>query len=307
MEETVKTETNTEQTPPATQETVPQQSPPVLKKKSKLPLIIVLLVLLMIGGAVYFLFLDTPGKVKEKVKVAHPVFLSYTRYVEKMAEHLEEEAESDSDSIERYGAKGEDILKDVRNEKEKLTTELNDMKSGKLQKYKDALQAYLSKSDEVYDLEEDNVAFSKAYVEPLRTYEKLSIDVSGASSYLYSDPDKYVDILRQAIEDEQSVIRDLQKLKLDGDMGRMHEVFIETLQTEVTFLEEMVDAVENRDNSEIATSTQRYTQAQQNNGKELQRVSDKLDNVVEDINDELETLKDKAEDQYNELKEEYNI
>jgi predicted RNA-binding protein with PIN domain len=87
----------------------------------------------------------------------------------------------------------------------------------------------------------------------------------------------------------------------------MHETFIQTLQTEVTFLEEMIKAVEDRDSSGIAAATQRYTQEQQNNGKELKRVSDKLDNKVDDARDELDSLKDKVESEYNSLKSAYNL
>ncbi len=305
MEETEKKTTNS----PATSEAQPSAAQPATaKKRNMLPLLVVLLILLIGGGVtLYTLFFDSPAKIKEKVKVSHPVFLSYVRLVEKVADHLKEEADSDADSIERYGAKGEDLLKDVRDEKGNLTTEMSGMNSGKLKKYKDALQAYVTKSDELYKLEENNVTFSQAYVEPLRKYEKLTIDVQGASSYLYSDPDKYVSILNKAIADEKSVIRDLKKLSLEGDMGLMHEAFIATMETEVTFLEDMVKAVEDRDSSTIATATQKYAQEQQKNTKELKRVSDKLDNLVEDLSDDLDGLRDKVEDEYNNLKDEYNI
>lgn len=303
---------NNQQNTPTEQQVSTTVATPEVKSKNKniLPIIIGLVVVVLIAlmGVVYYLFLaDSPTKIKSTLSTINPSFVSYSRAVRSMMDQLQEDSGSTADSIERSTAEGEDLLKEVKDARSTLEEELKSMKSSKLKDYKETIENYIVTADEAYEYEKSNINISKAYIKPMRDYEKLTLDISGSSNYLLSDPDKYVAILNNAITTEEKIKKEFEDIETDSIFGDMHNSFIRTLSIEISFLREMVSAAENRDANQIATATKQYTQSQQNNANEISRISDKLDKKVREMGQKLDDLKEDVDVEYNKLKTEFNI
>jgi hypothetical protein len=259
------------------------------------------------GGYLILNSANSAAKVQEQVTTAQPLFLEYSRTIGKMAEHIVESSGADSDSMERYALEGRIFVQDAETQKAALESQVDAMSASDLSEYKNILNEYLQKADYLLAMERENVAMTEYYIEPIRKYEKLTVGISGASNYLYSDPDKYVSIVNTAIVDEKAIIAELKKFDSGELLIEYHNAGLARMEEEVRFLERLVQSVTNRDVDAISSSMQGFMQSIQNSAKELSRLSDELDRKVENTEDDLDTLKEKIESEYVNLRATYKF
>ena len=279
------------------------------KKSSPLKIIIPIVVVVALAVAAFFVvnFLNTPARVKEKTLVTQPVFDNFKRTIGKLSDHLRKESKADPDAIDRDAQEGDNLIKDAKKDKEQLTTDIASLGLSELSSYKNNLNLYLTKVSDLIDLEEQNVKLLRALSQPIRDYKKMTIDMSGASLYLYSDPAKYMSILDSAIKEEERIIGNLKQLDLKGDVKDLNDAFVKIMQVENDFLKEMKTAVDNRNNTQIATAQQKFLEGQQSAQQDYNRVLDKLDKKVRDTTDEADALSDKVNADYQGLRSKYNF
>lgn len=280
--------------------------------KPKNPMLIgmiaVAVIILGVGG--YFLMdmLNTPAKVKGKAQVVQPAFSDFSRAMNKIDDYmLDTSGKSDSDSIERSVEKGKNLIKEADRTKKTLDSLTMDMNLSQTQNYKKAIDTYRKKADEVEKNANENITLGNVYVEPLRKIEKLTVDITGASNYLYSDPQRYTTALSNAVKQLDSIESDLKNVKASGDMQRSHELFIKTLEAQTTFLNDVVQAVNDRESGAIAKASQDYAQNEQQLQKDTARIEDKMKETNQDLADDLKDLQDKVQEEYSSLKNTYKF
>ena len=294
-----------EVSPPAASSVAPSS-----KKKSPLMIGIVAIAVIVLGIGGYFIIdmLNTPAKVKGKAEVVQPAFSDYSKAMTKISDYLtDEDGKSDSDSIERSVTKGKSLVKESLRTKKTLSALITDMNMAQTKNYKSAIDMYIKKAEEIEKNANENIILGDAYVTPLRKIEKMSVDISGASNYMYSEPKKYTTVLSDAIKQMDSIEKELQKVKSSGDLQESHELFISSLNSQKVFLESILQAVEERDDSGIATATKKYAQDSQQLRKDIARVSDTLKESTQEQADELQDIQEKVSDAYADLKSQYKF
>lgn len=280
------------------------------KPKMNLKVIIIALAILLVGGVGYLAanFLNTPIKVKEKVNTVYPVFKDLDKKLGELVDEMNKETDdSDSDSLERSTKKTEGIVKDAEEKVKSLEELRNTLNIGPLKVFNVALDEYIIQAKELIALGKENVKLGQVWVEPMKDYEKLTIELSGVSNYLYSDPDKYITKLNEGIAEEKEIMKTVQNLEFQKEVKDLNEAMAKNLSIEIVFLEDMVKAVEERDNNKIALAQKVYAEDLQNNLKEVNRLTEKLEDLTKELTDKLNESFDKAETEYNVLKAKYKF
>ncbi len=272
-------------------------------------IIVVLLLVLAAGVGVYFFTnnLNKPARIKEKTEVTQPIFKDYSRSVDKVVEHLQEEADGDPESLERYNSKGQGLIKSAEENLKSLKPLVEKIDIAEQSKYKKSLENYITKAEEITQIDKDQIALYEGYINPLKDYEQLTVDISGVSNYLYSDPARYVKEVNAGIVKEDKIIKQLEAVEARGEWKAYHEEFLKTVKTEKTLLQAMVKAVEDRDSDAIAAALKEYTENSQNNSRDLKRVTDKTNDKIEDLANEVEVAAEEVEKEYDNLKSSYKF
>lgn len=261
-----------------------------------------------VGG--YFLFnaLNKPAVIREKSSLIQPLFLDFKHSIEEMADHLNESPSgSDTDSSERYVQKGSSLVKTASDNQDKLIAQIGKLDLPDTEAYKKSLTDYISKSQELIKYEKDDIKISQDYDSPRRDYEQLTSDLAGVSNYLYSDPARYVKEVGSAIEREDEIIKAFESMNEEGLFKKSHEVFIKILKSERNYLQNVKDAVSNRDDSALAEAAKKYGEDSVNNAKESSRVSDESKEKYKTVISDLKSLANKVDQAYNSLKSQFKF
>lgn len=275
----------------------------------KMIMFAILGVLALIVGAMsyYILFFESPAKIGSSAEEVNGEFIKYSRTVKRLSQHLEEEPGSSADELERYAAEGEDLMREARDVRTDLDKTLRDTKVSKLKNYLLNINDYTKKADELSKFEEENIKMGKALVKPLKMYEDLTIELSGASNYMISDPKRYTQSVTSGVTKLKEIIRLFQQVEAGEPFDEYYSYTVSGLNIEVKYLESLVKAVEDRDADALAASSQVYAQEMQKNGSDGSRASDKVDREIKELGRKLEELKEDVAAEYSNLKSEYKF
>lgn len=262
--------------------------------------------LLGVGGFFLFNAINTPAKVKENVSIAQPIFVQYKQSVDKIVEHLKEDGNGDSDSLERSAKKSEDLVKQAETEQANLTQVMKAITVSELQGYKKLLEDYVTVSVKIISYERENGQLADAYVKPIKDYEELTVKLSGASNYVYSDPDKYMMILASGITDEEDILTKFKKIELKY-FQKYNDQFVKNISDEVDFLKNVKAAVESRKTADIAVASQKYSANTQQNSKALNRIVEQLNDDVKSLAETATSNADQINSEYNRLRTKFNF
>lgn len=272
--------------------------------------IVVAIAVIFVGVGGYFLFsaLNKPAVIREKSSLTQSLFLDFKYSVEDIADHINETPSgSDVDSSERYSQKGSSLVKTASDSVDKLKAQIDKLDLPETQAYKKSLTDYISKSEELIKFERDDIKISQDYDSPRRDYEQLTKDLAGVANYMYSDPARYVKEVGSAIEKEDKIINTFESMNEEGLFKKSHEVFIKILKSERNYLQNVKDAVSNRDDSALAEAAKKYGEDSVNNAKELSRVKDEAKEKYKSVISDSKFLAGKVDQAYNSLKNQFNF
>lgn len=276
------------------------------KPKGFAPLFL-LIVIALAAGVTFFLtqIVGKPARIKEKLEVAQPLFRDLDKSVKKVIDHLKEVPDSDADSTERYLQKGNSALKSAEDNVDTFKPIAGKLTFTELKAYKAQVDKYLSKTDESLKLEKDEMALLAGYISPLKDYEKMTVDLSGVSNYLYSDPARYVKEVGKAIDRESEIYSTLSALKPEGHTQKNHEAFLKVIKNEMDFLKQIKTAVENRNSSSVTAALKNYSENQQSSSREMNRLKDELNETIKDLSNDIDSLSEDIEREYSDLKSKF--
>lgn len=262
----------------------------------------------IIGSFFVFNTLNKPAQIKEKSNIVQPLFLDLKRSIEDVGEHIKDTPSgTDADSGERYTKKGKGFVKIASDNLDKLKVQAEKLNFSETDDYKKQLNEYITKSEELIQYEKDDIKLGEDYVDPQRDYEELTKSISGVSNYMYSDPARYVKEVTVAIDKEDGIIKDFEKLNEDGLFKKYHEAFIKSLKAEKALLEQAKDAVTNRDDAALTAAIKKYSQDTQDLSKDMSRYQDEAKEKYESVIKDLKTLADKIEEDFNQLKDKFKF
>lgn len=278
-------------------------------QKGLTPVITLILIVAAIGGSfLVFNTLNKPAQIKEKSNIVQPLFTDLKRSMEDIADHIKDTPSgSDADSSERYSTKGKGFVKTATDNLDKLKNQINNINFSETADYKKNLDAYIAKSVELIQYENDDIKIGVDYLGPKRDYEDLTKSISGVSNYMYSDPARYVKEVSAAIEKEDEIIEDFEKLNEDGMYKKYHQTYIKTLKAERDLLKQAKDAVSNRDNAALTTAVKKYSADAQDLAKEMSRYQDEAKEKYTTAISDLKGLADKTENSFSQLKDKYKF
>jgi hypothetical protein len=291
----------------------PQQQPIPAEHKfslGKLLKFILPFTILIILGIIAFIVVDkfnAPVKVREKASIMQPIFYDLNAVNKKIAEQLKSEISPDADTFQREEQKGKDYLVTAANDINKLTVNMNSISMGEFDSYKKNLRKYLESSGDLMTMQEESIKILSEYQSPIRKYQQLEINISGASTYLFSDPQQYVNILNEAIASEEDIINQLKDMKFSEDWSSQHNWFIKTMTNEKDYLMSMKNAVDQKDSGKIAVAEKEYTQKGQDLAKEGLRLDDEFNAKVDKLSDELNSLSEMIKEDYGQLRTKYSF
>lgn len=273
-----------------------------------LPIIIVIVLLVLgIGGFIAYGAVTKPIIVKEKAQTAKPLLDDYDKTIDKLIKLFEEDTAFETDTYERAAEKGEGLIKTADTQRAEIEKKIKEMSIPELSNYKNYLSTYLKTSDEILNLNKDYVKFLRGYVQPLKDYEEETLAMSGASNYMYSDTQKYVSVINEAIKKEEAIIKNLEGLVFSNDLQKAHETLTKTFRIETDLLIALVKAVETRDTNKITEAQQKYTADLQQILKDFSRFNDKIKDSMETNKDRLESIKSEIDQEYNTLKSKFTF
>ncbi len=256
----------------------------------------------------YYLFVfESPVKVASSAEDINSSFVKYSRLVKRAYDHLEEESGSSADGLERYAAQGEDLMSELRGARVEMDKTLDKSKSKKLDKYLLALNDYLSTADKLSRMEEENVKISNGMIKPTRMYEELTIELSGASNYMFSDTKKYAEILVGGVAELKKIKGLFQLIEVGDPFDEYNNYTVKTIDIELKYFEDLMSAVENRDSAALTNASKVYAEEMQRNGSDAARVSDKIKNDIKELGQKLEEQKEDVNAEYNNLKSQYKF
>lgn len=259
------------------------------------------------GGYYYATNLNKPARIKEKTQSSETIYNDYHRAIKKVADQLQEESDnSDTDSMERYLEKGNGLVKTAKENEKNLKPLVEKMNIGEMSALKKKLEEYLQKSAELIRLEEDDLTLLDEYIEPLRDYEDLTLALSGVSNYIYSDPARYIKEVTEAIAKEEKIIQEFESFSPGPDHQDINNAFIKNLKSEVALLEQASAAVRDRNDNGLTVAIKKYSEAQQENSKELNRLQDEFKEKVNNLVDEIDDLNEDIEKEYDNLKSQFS-
>lgn len=250
-----------------------------------------------------------PTKIKEKAELTQPVFDEYSKVVGEIGDDLRQEdpTATDSESIERAKQKSDGLLKRESEIAARLSPAIEKLNLKQLAQYRSSIETYQNKAKELVSLEKDSVAFTAAYVDSIREYEKLVVDISGTNNYILSDPDKYVAGMNDVVTKYRAILEKLKKGQLQGEMENLSQAVITRMEQELTFIEGIKTAVEVRDATAITEAEQKWTQGLQDSTKDINRVGDRLKEAIKGTVNETNSLKSKVDGEYGQLRSRYKF
>lgn len=278
-------------------------------QKGLTPVITLILIVAAIGGSfLVFNTLNKPAQIKERSNIVQPLFLDLKRSMEDVGDHIKDTPSgSDADSGERYTAKGKGFVKTASDNLDKLKTQINNLNFSETADYKKNLDAYIAKSAELIQYENDDIKLGTDYISPKRDYEDLTKSISGVSNYMYSDPARYVKEVSAAIEKEDGIIEDFEKMNEEGLFEKYHEAYIKSLKAERDLLQQAKDAVTNRDNTALTAAVKKYSADAQDLAKDMSRYQDEAKEKYTTAISDLKGLADKTESSFNQLKDKFKF
>ncbi len=313
--------------PPPPEPEIPVPPPPIVEEPAEVVLedrpkqgiklnnkiiagLVILLIAVLAGGAIFAVnAFVVPTKIKEKVELTQPIFEEYSKVVGEIGDDLKEEnpTASDSESIERAKQKSDGLLKSESEIAARLSPAVEKLNLKQLAQYRSNIESYQSKAKELVVLERDSVSFAAAYVDSIREYEKLVVDISGTNNYILSDPDKYVAGMNEVVTKYKSILENLKKGQLQGEMENLSQAVIRRMEEELSFIEKIKSGVEARDAASITEAEQKWTQSEQDSTKNINRIADRLKEVVRGAVGEINSLKSKVDGEYGQLRSRYKF
>lgn len=287
--------------------------PPVEIKKKKMPLIIgVVLAVIIIAAGVYFglNYLTIPTKIKEKAQITQPVFEDYSGVIDQMVADIDDSTGGgDSASAEREAQKVSGLLKNQTQYKDTLQNSLKGLDLKQMAAYKQSIENYLSKANEMVVVEEDNLKRINAFIDVFKSSEKLQLIIKEGSNYMLSDPDRYISMLDEAIKELQTTSGKLQKADVgNNDLNKkIIAVYIDMLTAEIKFFEGLKIAVQNRSSEEVSAAELAFTQTTQDLDKESNRLHDLEKEQTVTLKTDLQNLKSKEAEEYSQLRSRYKF
>ncbi len=263
-----------------------------------------------ISGLTYFGInkLNTPARVKEQVVPAHEYYQEHKQVADKLVDHLLDDSEiSDPEALERETEKAHDLIDKESQIREKLNSGLERMTVKQLVTYKQDTKSYLGSVAAVITYEQEIADLVEKYIGPFKKMEELSVENSGVSNYMYSDPSKYTEKISEYITEQEKIVKQIEAIDSGEKYADINQSLIEGLKIELQFIKDLKQAIEDRDREVIVQAQQEYTQKTKENEKEYERLNDKIDEKIEDLEDEIEAEARKIESEYSRLRNKYGF
>lgn len=260
------------------------------------------LVLMFIGLLSNVAFYST--ETKQNIKLSEINFENYSKVVAKIGDHIRQKEGGerfDSDSFGREAKKGRDLINAYTVESNGLQTFLQRTSLNTGQSYRKSLETYHTKAIALVEMEKDAVRMYAGYMVTLRVNEEVAVNLAGEKFYMYTAPERYQNALNNAIKAKQEIVKSLEALELQGIIKDINSVVIKKFNAEISYLEEVVKAVNAKNIDQIASLEQNYKLIQQQIVKEFNAWNDQLEDRVDKELEELLTLREQALKSYQEI------
>lgn len=269
---------------------------------------VIVVALIAIAVAVYS-FVLKPTQIKEKLQVFHPVFEDYHSEIKKISDHLKEDdsSNSDTETIEREIEKAKNMITSAEKMDKVLSPQLAALNFSETETYKKKVSEYQTNAKRIVEYEKESVAVAEAMLDPLKKYEKASLELSGISNYMYSQPEKYLESIDAFIKTDKDVISQMSSYKPKGQMAKVYELIIEKMQIELDYITQMREAVDNRSSKDMTDASKTYSQKKQEVTRELNRADDKYNESMKDVISDSENLYNNVKDIYSGLRGKYGF
>lgn len=272
-----------------------------------LPIIIVVLIA-SIGGYFFMNTVNKPARIKGAVEPVQTTFTNYAQSVRAVADDLQDSSGgSDADSIERAFEKAKGYLKSAEDNFATLSPLVAKVNFSETSEYRKDLDAYLDKGSKLTQIEKDGVDVGDKLVNIIRDYQKEATDLGGVANYMYSDPEKYSQLVGDFVKKEDSLIKDAEAISAKGDAKETIDNLVKKMQIEKQLLQNMIDAVSNRDSNAIITAQKKYSQDAQDWETDNNRTEDRHKETVKTLARDLDSLKDKLTSDYSDLRSRYKF
>lgn len=287
------------------------ESTPMIATKKKSP-VVILGALAAVGVAtvgVLFAYntVTAPARIKDQTLLTQEVFSDYNDTLEDILVDLVDDDVDTADGLERALQDARDALKEAEEQRDKLGDLTGNISVSQLNIYKEALNEYISVSEEVITVQTDNVDLGDGYLEPFRKYEELNITMAGVSQYMFSDPSKYVVEVNKFLEGQKEIRDQFTAIEARGWFTEGNEVLIKTIDLTADFLKEVRDAVKDRSQKDIVLAQKNFAKKMQELENEEEKTEDSFDQKAEDLTDEIEDAYKAVEKEYDSLRIKYKL
>jgi hypothetical protein len=222
------------------------------------PILIVLVIVLsafIIGGG-YLVYSAT--KVIDQMTTTQSHVEDLQESMIDIIDSLNETNIGEAEGLEEFSTEGKTIIKDAKEKKNALKEANNKTSVIFASEYKGKVDEYIEVSEDIIDVFEENVEISSDYIEPIQEYETTSEEVAGLFQIASNDRDGYLNSVRQAISDLDEIIASLESIEVSEDLDEVHEILIAKLENELTFLESIVESIENGNQEDLLEAKEIY-------------------------------------------------
>lgn len=284
------------------------------KKNTVLILSIVLGILFIIPilvGIAYIIFtlINTPRIVKNQVTVINPLFQEYSTQIDKLAESIMSDSPSDIsiETMERSLEKDKSTYTLAIKAKENLQNALKQSNSVELTKYNALVNDYVKKTEIVLNVARESNDYGDKWIPLQREYEKITQDASTISTYIYSNPEKYITEVKKIVQAEKDLIQKIRKIKPSQRLSPTHEEYLKNFQAEIDFLEKVQMDVYNRDTKALQDDIAQYSIDAKDLQSKLSATVDKIQDDVQIDYDKAKTLKQNIDSEYTYLRSKFKF
>jgi hypothetical protein len=263
-----------------------------------------------LAGLIYFGVnkLNTPARVKEQVVPTHEYYQEHRQVSDKLIDHLLDDSEiSDPEALEREVKKAQDLIEEENQIREKLNSSLDRMTVKQLDTYQQETKSYLDSVATAVTYEQEIADLVEKYVEPFKKMEELSVENSGISNYMYSNPTKYTEKISGYITEQEKMVKQIEDIESGEKYAEIHQSLVEGLKIELQFIKDLKQAIKDRDREVIVQAEQEYTQKTKENDKEYARLNDEVDEEIEDLEDKIKSQARNVESEYSRLRSKYGF
>lgn len=300
----------------STEPTTTTQPSVITKKKSNKKFIIILSAILFVimliptlVGIAYILFttFNTPKLVKAQIEVLHPVYQEYNANIEKLAVDILSDGDptASTDSIERDIQKSKNIYDLAIKSKEDLEKFLGASSIYETEKYKQLITDYISKTNSILVLSNELNNYNSQFLPIRKEYEEITKDAGTLSSYMFTDPEKYITDVKALATEEKNLIQKVRKIKPSQKLSLIHESYIDIFQSEVDFLETIQLDVFNRDVKGLQNNMLQFQQDTKALSDKNQALIDKIQEEIQYDYDKSKTIKQNVDSEYSFLRSKY--